>query len=263
MKDLWQLLRRFVPPYKKYLLLNILFNFLSAFLTLFSFALIIPILEMLFKVKEAHYEFMPWGSAGLKDTLINNFYWITQQCIGEWGPIGTLVALAAALVFMTGLKTGTAYASSYFVIPMRAGIVRDIRNFVYDKIVSLPIGYFTSERKGDVMARMTGDVAEIENSIMASLDMLFKNPVMIIVCLGMMIMISWQLTLFVLVLLPIAGLVMGRVGKRLKRKSLQGQQQWGTIMSYIEETLGGLRVIKAFNAESKVTDRFRNGNQRF
>lgn len=264
MKDFWQLLRRFVPPYKKYLLLNILFNFLSAFLTLFSFALIIPILEMLFKVKEATYEFIPWDSgSGLKEILINNFYWLTQQCIDEWGPIGTLVALAAALVVMTGLKTGTAYASSYFVIPMRAGIVRDIRNFVYDKIVSLPIGYFTTERKGDVMARMTGDVAEIENSIMASLDMLFKNPVMIIVCLGMMIMISWQLTLFVLVLLPIAGAVMGRVGKRLKRKSLQGQQQWGVIMSYIEETLGGLRVIKAFNAEDKVTGRFRNGNQRF
>lgn len=264
MKDLWQLLLRFVPPYKKYLLLNIIFNFLSAFLTLFSFALIIPILEMLFQVKTMTYEFIPWDSGvSFKDALINNFYWLTQQCIGEWGAIGTLVALAAALVVMTGLKTGTAYASSYFVIPMRAGIVRDIRNFVYDKIVSLPIGYFTSERKGDVMARMTGDVAEIENSIMSSLDMLFKNPVMIIVCLAMMIMISWQLTLFVLVLLPIAGLVMGRVGKRLKRKSLQGQQQWGVIMSYIEETLGGLRIIKAFNAEDKVINRFRNGNQRF
>lgn len=263
MTDLWRLLLRFVPPYKKYLFLNIIFNILAAFLTLFSFALIIPILEMLFKVREAVYEFMPVGSGSLKDVLINNFYWATQECIKEWGPIGTLLVLSALLVVMTGLKTGAAYASSYFVIPMRAGIVRDIRNFVYGKIVSLPIAYFTSERKGDVMARMTGDVAEIENSIMSSLDMLFKNPVMIIVCLGMMLMISWHLTVFVLVLLPIAGAVMGRVGKRLKRKSLQGQQQWGILMSYIEETLGGLRVIKAFNAESKVEERFRNGNQRF
>ena len=218
---------------------------------------------MLFKVKEAHYEFMPWGSAGLKDTLINNFYWITQQCIGEWGPIGTLVALAAALVFMTGLKTGTAYASSYFVIPMRAGIVRDIRNFVYDKIVSPPHRLLhlraQGRRHGPHDRRCRRD-RELHHGLARHA---LQNPVMIIVCLGMMIMISWQLTLFVLVLLPIAGLVMGRVGKRLKRKSLQGQQQWGIIMSYIEETLGGLRVIKAFNAESKVTGRFRNGNQRF
>lgn len=263
MKDFFRLLLRFVPPYKKYLFLNIFFNFLAAFLTLFSFALIIPILEMLFKVKEATYEFMPIGTGSLKDVAINNFYWLTQECIREWGAIETLIVLSAMLVVMTAFKTGTTYASLYFVIPMRAGIVRDIRNFVYDKIVSLPISYFTSERKGDVMARMTGDVAEIENSIMSSLDMLFKNPVMIFVCLSMMIVISWQLTLFVLVLLPIAGLIMGRVGKRLKRKSLEGQQQWGVIMSYIEETLGGLRIIKAFNAEKKVKDRFRNGNQRF
>ena len=263
MKDFFQLLMRFVPPSRKYLFLTILFNFLAAFLTLFSFALIIPILEMLFKVKEASYEFMPLGSASLKDVAINNFYWLTQECIVNWGPVGTLVLLSVMLVIMTALKTGATYASLYYVIPMRAGIVRDIRNFVYDKIVSLPIAYFTSERKGDVMARMTGDVAEIENSIMSSLDMLFKNPVMIIVCLSGMIMISWQLTIFVLVLLPIAGTVMGRVGKRLKRKSLQGQQQWGTIMSYIEETLGGLRIIKAFNAEDKVKQRFRDGNQRF
>ncbi|MCM1163170.1 MAG: ABC transporter ATP-binding protein/permease [Muribaculaceae bacterium] len=263
MKDLWRLLARFVPPYKKYLALNIFFNFLSAFLTLFSFALIIPILEMLFKVKEGVYSYMPIGSASFKDVCINNFYWYTQQCITEWGPVATLAALAAALVVMTALKTGATFLSNYFIIPMRAGIVRDIRNFVYEKIVRLPISYFTNERKGDVMARMTGDVAEIENSIMASLDMLFKNPVMIIVCLGMMIVISWKLTLFVLILLPVAGTVMGRVGKKLKRKSLTGQQQWGTLMSIIEETLGGLRVIKAFNAEYKVTDRFHSANGDF
>ncbi|MDE5749681.1 MAG: ABC transporter ATP-binding protein/permease [Duncaniella sp.] len=263
MKDLWRLLARFVPPYKRYLALNIFFNFLAAFLTLFSFALIIPILEMLFKVKEAHYTFMPLGSASLKDVAINDFYWYTQECIARWGSVGTLAALAAMLVVMTALKTGATYLSNYFIIPMRAGIVRDIRNYVYDKIVRLPISYFTNERKGDVMARMTGDVAEIENSIMASLDMLFKNPIMIIVCLGMMIAISWKLTLFVLILLPLAGTVMGRVGKKLKRKSLEGQQQWGTLMSLIEETLGGLRIVKAFNAEEKVMGRFHESNDLF
>ena len=164
---------------------------------------------------------------------------------------------------MTFLKTGVAYLSLYYIVPMRSGIVRDIRNYVYDKITTLPISFFTSERKGDVMARMSGDVAEIENSIMASLDMMFKNPVMIIVCLGMMIAISWQLTIFVLILLPIAGVIMGRIGKRLKRKSLEGQQQWGTLMSNIEETLGGLRIIKAFNAEDKVRSRFHRENNVF
>ena len=190
MKDFWRLLLRFVPPYKKYLILNIIFNFLSAFLTLFSFALIVPILEMLFKVREGVYSYMPMGSGSLKDVIMNNFYWLTQECIRIWGPVVTLAILAAALIIMTGLKTGASYLSSYFVIPMRAGIVRDIRNFVYDKIVSLPISYFTTERKGDVMARMTGDVAEIENSIMSSLDMLFKNPVLIIVFSRWMIMVA-------------------------------------------------------------------------
>ncbi|MDE6065345.1 MAG: ABC transporter ATP-binding protein/permease [Duncaniella sp.] len=263
MKELWAIFRRFVPPYKKYLILNIIFNILAAFLTLFSFAVIIPILEILFKIKEASYEFMPWGSASLKDVVINNFYYYTQQCIYDWGPIGTLAAMAGLLVVMTMLKTGATYLSSYFVIPMRAGIVRDIRNYVYDKIVYLPIGYFTNERKGDVMSRMTGDVAEIENSIMSTLDMIFKDPIMIIVCLVMMLVLSWQLTIFVLVLLPIAGTVMGRVGKRLKRASLAGQNQWGLLMSNIEETLGGLRIIKAFNAENKVIARFHEGNQEY
>lgn len=263
MKDFFKILRRFVPPYKKYLALNIFFNILAAILTLFSFALIIPILEMLFKIKEAHYDFMPLGSDSLKDVVVNNFYYYTQQSIEQWGPSATLALLAVMLVVMTALKTGATYLSSYFIIPLRSGIVRDIRNYVFDKITTLPIGFFTTERKGDVMARMSGDVAEIENSIMASLDMFFKNPVMIIVCLGMMIAISWQLTLFVLILLPLAGLVMGKVGKRLKRKSLEGQNQWGVLMANIEETLGGLRIIKAFNAEKKVKDRFHNENQVF
>lgn len=258
-----KLLRRFVPPYKKYLVLNIFFNLLSAILTLFSFALIIPILNMLFEIDEAHYSFMHIGDGSLKDVAINNFYYYTQEAIQHYGPEWTLGLLGAALVIMTGLKTGTAYLSSYFIIPLRFGIVRDIRNYVYDKITTLPISFFTSERKGDVMARMSGDVTEIENSVMSSLDMMFKNPVMIIVCVAMMIAISWQLTLFVFVLLPIAGFAMGRIGKKLKAKSLASQTQWGVLMSNIEETLGGLRIIKAFNAEGKVKTRFHDENQKF
>ncbi len=252
-----------MPPYRKYLILSIIFNILAAFLTLFSFAVIIPILEMLFKVKEGVYHYMTLDDGSLKDVIFNNFYYYTQVAVEQWGQATTLALLAALLVVMTALKTGVTYLASFFVIPMRSGIVRDIRNFVYDKIVTLPISFFTSERKGDVMARMSGDVAEIENSIMASLDMMFKNPVMIIVCLGTMIFISWQLTLFVLILLPLAGIAMGRIGKRLKRKSLRGQNQWGLLMSNIEETLGGLRIIKAFNAEDKVRRRFHRENEVF
>lgn len=263
MKDFFVVLRRFVPPYKKCLALNIIFNILAAFLTLFSFALIIPILQMLFRINTDTYTYMTLADGSLKEVAFNNFYYYTQELIAHYGAVTTLAVLAAALVVMTAAKTGATYLSSYFIIPMRSGIVRDIRNYVYDKITSLPIGFFTTERKGDVMARMSGDVAEVENSIMASLDMMFKNPIMIIVCLGMMIAISWQLTVFVFILLPLAGLVMGRVGKRLKRQSLEGQNQWGVLMSTIEETLGGLRIIKAFNAEKKMDDRFHAENQVF
>ena len=263
MNDFFKVLRRFVPPYKKYLALNIIFNILSALLTLFSFALVIPILEMLFKVKEATYIYMAPGSANIKDVVVNNFYYYTQESIASVGPEWTLAILALLLIVMTGLKTGTSYLSSYFMVPLRSGIVRDLRNYVYDKITALPISFFTAERKGDVMARMSGAVAEIESSVMASLDMMFKNPVMIIACISMMLVISWQLTIFVFILLPVAGYVMGRVGKRLKQKSLAGQNQWGVLMSNIEETLGGLRIIKAFNAEDKVITRFHRENEVF
>ncbi len=263
MKEFLLILRRFVPPYKEYVALNVLCNILSAILTLFSFALIIPILEMLFKVREDVYQLMHIGQASFKDVAINNFYYYTQEAINNYGPQTTLAALAAMLVVMTGLKTGVSYLCSYFIIPMRNGIVRDIRNYVFNKMISLPISFFTSARKGDVMARMSGDVAEIENSIMQSLDMMFKNPIMIIACLATMFAISWQLTVFVLVLLPMAGFIMGRVGKSLKRKSLDQQNQWGVLMSNIEECLGGLRIIKAFNAEEKVKDRFHRENQTF
>lgn len=263
MGDFLKLLRRFVPPYKKYLCLNLLFNLLAAVLTVFSFAIIIPILEMLFGIRETGYSYMAVGQGDLKEVILNNFYYYTQEGIASFGPSKTLALLAAVLVAMTALKTGTTYLSSYFIVPLRNGIVRDIRNSMYEKILRLPIGFFTGERKGDVMARMSGDVAEIEASVMASLDMLFKNPVMIIVCLSTMIFISWQLTLFVLILLPLAGLMMGEVGKRLKRKSFEAQEKWGVIMSFIEETLGGLRIVKAFNAEPKMGRRFRVDAQEF
>lgn len=263
MKEFFIILKRFVPPYKKYLCLNIFFNILAALLTLFSFAIIIPILEMLFKIKETTYTYMELGSASLKDVAVNNFYYYITVVIDKWGPSTALMLLAILLIVMTLLKTGVTYLSSYFVIPARSGILRDIRNEVYDKIVSLPISFFTNERKGDVMARMSGDVSEIENSIMSTLDMIFKNPIMILVCLGMMIVISWQLTVFVLILLPVAGWIMGKIGKKIKRVSREGQEQWGTLMANIEETLGGLRIIKAFNAEAKIKNRFHAENQRF
>ena len=260
------MLKRYVPPYKGYLILSMICNLLAAVLTLFSFAVIMPILEMLFELNDNSYVYQPMGGVPIKDladVAVNNFYYVTQEAIGRFGQSNTLALLGALLVVMTALKTGVTYLASYFIIPLRSGVVRDIRNSLYDKVVSLPIGFFTNERKGDVMARMSGDVQEVESSIMASLDMLFKNPVMIIVCLGMMVAISWQLTVFVLILLPVAGFAMGKIGKSLKRKSLDLQNQWGGILSNIEETISGLRIVKAFNAEEKVRRRFRRGTQRF
>lgn len=266
MGQFWKLLGRYVPPYKGYLILSMICNLLAAVLTLFSFAVIMPILEMLFELNDKTYEYVALSGVSVKDladVAVNDFYYVTQQAIGRFGQSNTLALLGVLLVVMTALKTGVTYLASYFIIPLRSGVVRDIRNSLYDKVVSLPIGFFTNERKGDVMARMSGDVQEVESSIMASLDMLFKNPVMIIVCLGMMLAISWQLTVFVLILLPIAGFAMGKIGKSLKRKSLQLQNQWGGILSNIEETIGGLRIVKAFNAEKKVRARFRTETQRF
>ena len=263
MKGFFKILRRFVPPYKKQLVLNIIFNILAALLTLFSFALIIPILEMLFGINTETYSYTPWGSASIDKVVINNFYYYVQTIIASSGKSVALACIAAALVVMTGLKTGAAYMAAFFMISLRTGVVRDLRAMIYNKMVSLPIGFFSSERKGDVMARMSGDVTEVENSVMMSLDMMFKNPIMIVVCLAMMLFVSWQLTLFVFILLPIAGFIMGRVGKYLKRVSLEQQNQLGTIMSNIEETISGLRIIKAFNAEDKVRNRFASENEKY
>lgn len=264
MRQLLKILLRFVPPYKKYLFLNIFFNLLSTSLSLFAFGLIIPILEILFKMKENTYAYMEYGQgADMKDVFINNFYWFISKQIDLRGASTTLLILGAFLVLMTFLKTGTSYLSSFFLIPIRSGIVRDLRNHVFKKVVSLPIGFFTAERKGDIMARMSGDVGEVENSIMSSLDMMFKNPIMIIIYLATMFIISWQLTIFVLILLPVSGYVMGQIGKKLKRSSALAQRQWGELMSQIEETLSGLRIIKAFNAENKIIGRFLQTNNEF
>lgn len=263
MKDFFKLLARYIAPYKWNVVWNVVFNILAAFLTLFSFAFIIPILQMLFGLNTAHYEYMPLDAANIKDVVVNNFYYYTDCVIQQSGASVALALLALLLVFMTLLKTGAIYLSTYCIVPMRNGVVRDIRLQMYRKILSLPIGFFTGERKGDIMARISGDVTEIEASVMSSLDMFFKNPIMIIVCLVMMIVVSWQLTLFSLVLLPVAGFIMGRVGKALKRSSLAAQQQFGRILSTVEETLSGLRIIKAFNAEHKMDHRFTAENNQF
>jgi ABC-type multidrug transport system fused ATPase/permease subunit len=261
MKEFFKVLRRFVPPYKKYLIFNILNNVLSTIFSLFSFALIIPILEILFKINNVQYHFMPIGSTdSLKTELTNNFYFYISQAIIDYGGSLVLMLLGVMLIVMTLLKTGTAYLALYNMIPLRTGVVRDIRNAIFNKITALPIGFFSNERKGDIIARMSGDVNEIESSIMSSLDMIFKNPIMILVYLGTMFVLSWQLTIFVLILLPFSGYIMGTVGKKLKRTSYEGQQQWGILMSQLEETLGGLRVIKAFNAEGKIKLRFSKQN---
>lgn len=272
MKDFLRILRRFVPPYKKYLVLNIVFNILSAILNLFSFALIIPILNLLFKIdEEAVYTYTEWSLAGasweslkeLPAVLKDNFFWYVTTLIESQGGSRTLIILGLFLVVMTFLKVASMYMAFFTMIPIRTGVVRDIRNQINTKITELPLGFFSEERKGDIIARVSGDVNEIETSIMSSLDMLFKNPILIAIYLTGMIIISWQLTVFVLILLPVAGYLMGLVGKKLKRKSFEGQQQWGLLMSQIEETLGGLRIIKAFNAEKKIQERFEKSNETF
>ncbi|MDR1557841.1 MAG: ABC transporter ATP-binding protein/permease [Tannerellaceae bacterium] len=271
MKDFLYILRRFIPPYKRYLILNIFLNVLSAVLNLFSFALIIPILNILFKTDEVVYTSIDWvwnpGSwdfwKGLPEVLKNNFFAFVSELIATRGGSVTLIVLGVFLVVMTFLKTASMYFAFFTMIPIRTGVVRDIRNQINRKITQLPLGFFSEERKGDILARVSGDVNEIETSIMSSLDMLFKNPILILVYLLGMLFISWQLTIFVLVLLPVAGYVMGQVGKSLKRKSLTGQEQWGYLMSQIEETLSGLRIIKAFNAEKKIQKRFEKSNDTF
>ena len=258
MKEFLQVLKRFLPPYKKYLALTIVFNILSAVLNIFSFAALIPILQILFRTEGTGTatQLMPWSFDNLKDVISNNADYYVTQLIHSVGSTTTLLLIGLFLAFTTMLKTGAYFLSSATIIPMRTGIVRDIRNQLYRKITSLPLGFFSDERKGDIIARMTGDVGEVESSIMSSLDMLFKNPILIIFYFSALLFISWQLTLFTLIFVPIFGWFMGVVGRKLKQNSIKAQSLWSDTMSQVEETLGGLRIIKAFCAEDKMNDRF-------
>ena len=265
MKEFFQILRRFVPPYKRYLVMTVSFNILSAVLNIFSFAAIIPILQIIFKTEKAAAapQLMAWDWDNMKEVAANNMDYYVNALIADIGPTTTLLVLGLFLATMTFLKTGAYFLSSATVIPIRTGIVRDIRNQLYRKITSLPIGFFSEERKGDIIARMSGDVQEIENSIMSSLDMLFKNPILIIAYFATLLCISWQLTLFTILFVPVMGWIMGKVGRKLKRKSKEAQALWSDTMSQVEETLGGLRIIKAFCAEEKMNRRFDNTNSNY
>ena len=258
MKEFINVLRRFVPPYKKYLVLSVLFNILSVILNIFSFAALIPILQIIFKTDDAKTAtaLMAWDWEHAQAVLMNNMNYYVNGLIADIGPTTTLLIIGLFLAVMTGLKTGAYFLSSATIVPIRTGVVRDIRNQLYQKINALPLGFFSEERKGDIIARMSGDVQEIENSIMSSLEMLFKNPILIIGYFAMLLFISWQLTVFTLVIVPIMGWFMGWVGRKLKAQSVKAQALWSDTMSQVEETLGGLRIIKAFCAEEKMNRRF-------
>lgn len=258
MKEFWKVLKRFAAPYKRYLAGSVVLNLLSAVFNIFSFALLIPILNILFKMDTTVYEFMPWSGMPTKEQLMNNLYYGVSQLIERWGGSTTLLILGCVFGVMVLLKTSCYFASSAVMIPLRTGIVRDIRTMVYNKLLSLPMGFFNKEKKGDIIARMSGDVNEIENSIVSSLDMLIKNPILIICYFAALIYLSWELTLFTLLVVPLMAWGMGVIGKKLKRKSLIAQGKWSETMAQLDETLGGLRVIKAFIAEDKMKERFTN-----
>ena len=265
MKEFLNVLRRFVPPYKKYLVLSVVFNILSAVLNIFSFAALIPILQILFQTSDAETAtcLMAWDWANIQAVLMNNMNFYVNGLIAEWGQTTTLLFIGLFLAVMTFLKTGAYFLSAATIIPIRTGVVRDIRNQLYQKITALPLGFFSEERKGDIIARMSGDVQEIENSIMASLEMLFKNPILIVSYFAALIFMSWELTLFTLIIVPIMGWFMGWVGRKLKAQSIKAQGLWSDTMSQVEETLGGLRIIKAFCAEGKMNRRFDHINSAY
>ncbi|MBO7192561.1 MAG: ABC transporter ATP-binding protein [Bacteroidales bacterium] len=256
MKAFWRVLKRFAAPYKKYLGGSLILNLLSAVFNIFSFALLIPILNILFKMDQTVYEFMPWNGMSSKEQLMNNFYYAVSQLIDKWGGSTALLLLGLIFAGMTLLKTSCYFASSAIMVPLRTGIVRDIRVMVYNKLLSLPMGYYNKQKKGDIIARMSGDVNEIENSIVSSLDMLIKNPILIICYFSALIYLSWELTLFTVTVVPVMAWGMSAIGKKLKRQSLEAQDKWSETMSQLDETLGGLRIIKAFIAEDKMKERF-------
>ena len=263
MRDFFKMMGKYFAPYKKYIGATFLMNVLTALFNVFSFSLLLPILNILFNIEQKHYDFVEWGSGNIKDTVINNFYYYAQCLVETYGPSTTLLYLGLMLAFMTLLKTGSYFAGSAFLMPMRTGVVRDIRNDIYNKILALPLSFFSEERKGDILARVSTDVNEVDTSITNSLDMLIKNPIFIIIYVGTLIALSWQLTLFTLLVVPFLAYGIGFIGRKLKRTSLYAQSKWSDGLSQIEETLGGLRIIKAFIAEKKMSKRFHKVNDEF
>ena len=265
MKEFLQILRRFVPPYKKYLVWSVVFNILSALLNIFSFAALIPLLQILFKVNTGikATQVMAWSDGSFKDVLANNADYYTQMFIADWGPTTTLLIIGLIMGFMTFLKTGAYFLSSASIIPVRTGVVCDIRNQLYKKITSLSLSFFSEERKGDIIARMSGDVQEVDSSVMSSLDLLFKNPILVLIYFITLMVISWQLTIFTLLFVPLFASFMGIVGRKLKQSSITAQALWSDTMSQVEETLGGLRIIKAFCAEAIMNQRFQKVNSMY
>ena len=265
MREFLRIWQRFVFTYKKFVGLSIFFNILSALLNIFSFAALVPILQILFKTGD-HAEvtsLMAWEDGSVKDVLVNNAYFYINQYIAEVGPTTTLLLIGVFLVVTTLLKTTAYFLAAASVVPIRTGIVRDIRNQLYQKIVSLPLGFFSEERKGDIIARMTGDVQEVETSVISSLDLMFKNPILILSYFTTLMIISWQLTLFSVAIIPLIGWFMGWVGRKLKAKSILAQSLWSDTMSVVDETLGGLRIIKAFCAEDKMREKFNTINSSY
>ena len=265
MKEFLKVLHRFLPPYKRYVVLSIVFNILSAVLNIFSFAALIPILQILFQTGDAESatSVMAWDWSNVQEVLMNNMNFYVNGLIAKWGQTTTLLLIGLFLAATTFLKTGVYYLAAVSILPIRTGVVRDMRNQLYRKVTSLPMGFFSEERKGDIIARMSGDVDEVEHSIMASLEMMFKNPILIISYFAALLFISWQLTLFTLIIVPIMGWFMGWVGRKLKQDSIKAQSLWSDTMSQVEETLGGLRIIKAFCAEETMNRRFDQVNSSY
>ena len=265
MKEFLKMMRQYIAPYKRYMIGSLVFNLLSAVLNVFSFASLIPMLNLLFKLDTKVYHYIAWNTpkVSAKDVIVNNMYYYTQQVMEIYGASTTLLLIGLFLITATLLKTSCYFASAGLLVPMRTGIVRDIRSAVYRKITGLPLSFFSDERKGDIIARMSGDVNEIENSITGSLEMLVKNPILLICYFSVLIYTSWQLTLFTIIVLPLMGWIMGRIGRKLKRQSLDAQSKWSETMAQLEETLGGMRIIKAFTAERKMRERFDRSTNEF
>ena len=263
MTDFFKIMGRYFAPYKKYMAATLGLNILTAIFNVFTFTLLLPILNILFKIEQVHYEFIPWGEGDLKETATNNLYYFSQQLIEKYGESTTLLLLGLGLAFMTLLKTASYFGGSATLMPIKTGIVRDIRNNLYRKILSLPLSFFSEERKGDILARVSTDVNEVDSSITSSLDMVIKNPIFIIIYMATLVAISWQLTIFTLLVVPLMAFGIGRIGKTLKRRSLFAQSKWSDGLSQIEETLGGLRIIKAFIAEKKMEERFTKVNNEY